>query len=287
MATGGAANGRGRQAGGLGGGRPFAPALRSAFGGAVDLLYPPACVACREETGAAGGLCGPCFRDAWFISGPVCDRCGAPSLRSDARDAACGACRHAPPAWDRGRAAALYEGAARAAALALKHADRAEVAPAAAGWMLRAGAELVASADLIAPVPLHRWRLMRRLYNQSAELARAVAIRAGRREALALDLLRRTRATPSQEGRTRAGRIQNVSGAFAVRRRWAERLAGRRVLLIDDVLTTGATLSACAEALKAAGAAGVDALTLARVARGGPDGRAGDAPRSADDPEGD
>jgi ComF family protein len=235
---------------------------RAAGRAALDLLYPPVCVACGAETADPGALCAGCFRDAGFIAGPVCDRCGAPSL-----DPTCDGCAHAPPAWDRGRAAALYAGAARRAALALKHADRLDVARAAAPWLLRAGRALVAEADLIAPVPLHWTRLWRRRFNQSAELARALAAVAERRQALALDLLTRTRRTGSQDGRTRVGRFANVAGAFAVRRRWRGRLDGARVLLIDDVMTTGATLSACAEALRAAGASGVDALVLARVAR--------------------
>lgn len=235
---------------------------RMAARAALDLLYPPVCVACAAETADPGALCADCFRDAGFIAGPICDRCGAPSP-----DPTCDGCAHAPPAWDRGRAAALYEGAARKAALALKHADRLDVARAAAPWLLRAGRDLVADADLIATVPLHWTRLWRRRFNQSAELARALARAAGRVDALAPDLLVRTRRTGSQDGRTRSGRHANVAGAFAARRRWRGRLDGARVLLVDDVMTTGATLSACAEALRAAGAGGVDALVLARVAR--------------------
>lgn len=235
---------------------------------ALDLLYPPACVACGAETGSLGGLCPACFRDTVFVSPPVCDCCGAPAS-GDAPVYACDACLHAPPAWTRGRAAALYEGGARRAVLALKHGDRLDVARAAAPWLLRAGRELLAEADLVAPAPLHWRRLVWRKFNQSAELARALLALADRREAAAYDLLRRTRATPSQEGRTRAARIANVAGAFAVNRRWRARVTGARVLLVDDVMTTGATLSACAEALYDAGARHVDALVLARVARDG------------------
>lgn len=233
----------------------------------LDLLYPPVCVACGAESGESGGLCAPCFRAAPFIAGPVCDRCGAP-LPPGAGEA-CDGCAHAPPGWEQARAAALYEGPARRAALALKHGDRLEIAPVAAVWMARAGAELLARADLIAPVPLHWTRLVRRRFNQSAELSRALARRVGRAEASAPDLLRRVRRTPSQEGRSRAARIENVAGAFRLSPRWRGRVAGRRVLLVDDVMTTGATLTACAETLRAEGAAGVDALVLCRVARGG------------------
>ncbi len=229
----------------------------------LDLLYPPACAACGAETAAHTGLCAPCFRESGFITGPTCMRCGVPAPGLDL----CDACAHAPPAWDRGRAVALYEGAARRIVLALKHGDRIDIARTVAPWLLRAGGALVADADLVAPVPLHWTRLLMRRFNQSAELARALARAADRPGILAADLLIRTRRTPSQDGRTRAGRLANVSGAFTVSKRWRGKLAGRRVLLVDDVMTTGATLSACAEALRGAGAAGVDVITLSRVAR--------------------
>lgn len=243
--------------------------LRDVAALALDTLYPPVCAACGAETGSPGALCPACFRDAPFIVGAACGCCGLPMPGAATSGLVCDGCRHAPPAWDEGRAAALYDGPIRRAVLALKHSDRLDIARVAAPWLLRVGRPLLARADLVAPVPLHWTRLAWRKFNQSAELARALCRLAARPEALAPDLLRRTRRTPSQEGRTRAARHANMDGAIALHRRWATRVDGRRVLLIDDVMTTGATLSACAEALRSAGAAGVDVLVLARVARSG------------------
>ena len=236
--------------------------LRRVGAGALDLLYPPLCAACGAEVEGEAGLCPDCYREAWFIAGPACARCGLPTAA-----AVCDGCRAEPPAWARGACAALYQGPVRKAVLALKHGDRLEVAQAAAVWMLRVGRPLLAEADLVAPAPLHWTRLLWRRFNQAGEITRALTTRAGQPEKAALDLLRRTRRTPSQDGRTRAGRRANVADAFAVSRRWRNRLAGRRVLLVDDVMTTGATLSACARTLYDAGAAQVDVLALARVAR--------------------
>lgn len=236
----------------------------------ADLVWPPACAACRAPVAEAGGLCAACWAETRLIQPPACRLCGQP-LDLGGPDATCDACLHAPPAWSEGAAAAVYEGAARRLALGLKHADRLDIAALGARWMLAAeagrGARLVAAADLVAPPPLHWLRMLKRRYNQSGELARAICRLAGRPAAFAPDLLRRTRATPTQEGRNRLQRHENVAGAFAVAPRWRGRLAGARVLLVDDVLTTGATLSACAEACRAAGAADVTVLALARVVR--------------------
>ena len=176
---------------------------------------------------------------------------------------ACEGCTRHPPAWDRGAAALIYAGAGRRMVLGLKHGDRLDMVRPLAGWMASAGRDLIAEADLVAPVPLHWTRLFRRRYNQSAELGRALARRAERR--FVPDLLTRRRATAPQNG-GREARAANQAGAFALTARHAAAVAGRRVLLVDDVLTSGATLSACADVLRAGGVAGVDVLALARVA---------------------
>ncbi|MEM7268026.1 MAG: ComF family protein, partial [Pseudomonadota bacterium] len=167
-----------------------------------------------------------------------------------------------------GAAAVVYEGAGRKLVLSLKHGDRLDVSPLVSGWMAARGGPLVDAADLIAPVPLHWRRLIQRRYNQAGELARDLAAQSDAAGALALDLLVRTRRTAVMDGKTRAERITNVASAFEVDRRWKGRLSGKTVLLVDDVMTTGATLSACAEILRQGGAAHVNVLVFARVARG-------------------
>ena len=234
--------------------------------GLVDAIFPPRCLTCAEATDAPHGLCPACWRDTHFIAGAACAKCGMPLTGEAGADDLCDGCLRHPPAWDRGRAAIAYAGAGRQAILALKHGDRLDMAGPLAAWMAAAGGPLLAEADLIAPVPLHWRRLLHRRYNQSAELARRLARTSGR--PLVVDLLRRARVTKPQERMDREARRANQAGAIAVTPRRAARIAGQGVLLIDDVMTSGATLSACAEACRAAGAARVDVLVLARVVFG-------------------
>jgi ComF family protein len=234
-----------------------------ALGGALDLVLPPRCLGCGGIVERQGRLCAGCWRGLTFLAAPLCRSCGYPLPGAAAADPLCGGCTLEPPAFGRARAALRYDEGARGLILAFKHADRTDSAPAFGRWLARAGSGLLAEADLIAPVPLHWTRLLRRRYNQSAELARHLARAAGR--PFAGDLLTRRRATAPQQG-GRDARAANQSGAFALTPRRAAEVAGRRVLLVDDVLTSGATLSACADCLLDAGAAGVDVLALARVA---------------------
>ncbi len=233
----------------------------------LDPLLPPRCPGCRVLLDEPGAFCPACWRELDFILAPICRQCGLPLPVSggfDGRQSLCAGCLARPPVYDRARAAVRYEPGSRRLVLSFKHGDRTELATALARLMHQAGAALVEDAQAIVPVPLHRWRLLRRRYNQAALLARAIARYAGR-PYLAHEL-RRIRATPSQGGRSRAGRWRNVAGAFRARSR---HIAGRRVLLVDDVMTTGATLEAAARACLAAGACGVDALVFARVVREG------------------
>ncbi len=252
-------------------------ALRWAGRATLDLLLPPSCIVCDRPVEALGKLCPECFRGTGFITAPCCTVCGVPfdAEPQGGADGLCPACQIARPDYDRARAALRYDGGARRLILPLKHGDRVELAKALAPMMARAGAVLLRSADLLVPVPLHRWRLFRRRYNQAALLAQALARITGR--PVLPDALVRTRPTAALGGRSADERRAEVAGAFAVRPRRAERIVGRRIVLVDDVMTSGATADACAVALKAAGAAAVDVLAAARV----PDPRLSLRPRSA------
>jgi ComF family protein len=234
----------------------------------LDALLPPRCLGCGCNVGAPGTLCPGCWEQVVFLGPPMCGCCGFPfELAPDAElgDTLCAACHADPPPYARARAVMAYDAGSRGLVLGFKHADRTEAAPAFAQWMARAGHELLSDAHLIAPVPLHRWRLLARRYNQSALLANQLGRLTG--VPVVPDLLVRRRNTPSQGHLSRAGRSRNVAGAFAVPPRRAWRVRGRSVVLVDDVLTTGATVAACARVLKRAGARRVDVLTLARVVR--------------------
>lgn len=239
--------------------------LRRARTAVADALFPPQCLACAGETGSAGSLCQSCWESVAFIDRQSCARCGIPMEIGFDGEAVCAGCLARPPAYERSISVFRYD-TAKELILRFKHADRTDFAPAFAAWMIRAGAPLLTETDLAVPVPLHRWRLLKRRYNQAAELANAVARRAG--IVCLPDALVRTRPTPSQGAMVSArARRRNVLAAFAVRPRAKEHLKGKRILLVDDVMTTGATLEACTRALRRAGAAAVTCLTLARVAR--------------------
>ncbi len=240
--------------------------LRTAGLWAVDRLLPPRCLACRTIAPRDGALCGTCWGGLSFIERPFCACCGLPFEFDVADGAVCGACAARQPAYDAARTVLRYDDASRPLILSFKNGDRMQAGRHFGGWMARAGAELVQRADLVAPVPLHWRRLAVRRYNQSAELARGVAAAGG--VELCVDLLRRTRATSSQGGLNRRARRLNVRGAFAVSPRRRRAIRGARILLADDVLTTGATVEAAARTLKRAGAVQVDVLVLARVVRG-------------------
>lgn len=233
----------------------------------LDLVLPPQCPTCDAVVDTAGRFCPACFRRADFIIDPCCRRCGVgfSSIGEAGLARTCADCLDKPPAWRHARAAFSYDDFSRQLILPLKYADRTENAGFLGRHMARAGASLLRDADLLLPVPLHRRRLFTRRYNQAALLARHVG-RLAQREIM-VDGLVRVRATRSLTSCAADERAGVIAGAIACRPARSEMLKGRRIVLIDDVLTTGSTASACAEVLLQAGAASVDLLVAARAAR--------------------
>lgn len=237
--------------------------LRRALAACADIVVPPCCLVCRARIGAHHLLCPACWTDVDFIRPPLCDVLGSPlPFDTGERTVSAGAIAH-PPAYDRARAVAHFGGAMRTLVHQLKYADRHDARTLFGRWMAEAGRELIAGTDVIVPVPLSRLRLLLRHFNQAAVLASALS----RQARVPMDpmLLRRTRWTKSQVGMTRDQRRRNIAGAFGVPRHRRAWLKGRAVLLVDDVVTTGATVDACARTLKRAGAVRVDVLALALV----------------------
>jgi len=234
---------------------------------ALDLLLPPQCFSCGAPAVEPGRLCGDCFRDTTFIADPMCACCGLPFEFEVEPGRLCGVCAAVQPSYDHVRAAAHYDEPVRSALLSFKHGDRTDMAPGWATLLERAGQEILRDGDVIAPVPLHPWRLWRRRYNHSALISRILAERQGLLDAP--DLLLRKRQTRSQGGLSATARRRNVRGAFTVLDHWRPAIAGQNVVIVDDVFTTGATVEACARALKLAGAETVSALVVARVVRSG------------------
>ncbi len=244
---------------------PLESPLRNILRIGVDLLLPPRCPGCRVIVATDHSFCSDCWPKLRFITTPQCVRCGTPFEHDMGPGAECAVCLADPPRYARARAPLVYDGPARTVLMGLKHGDRLHLARLMALHMARAGAPLLTPQSLLVPVPLHWQRLWSRGYNQAALLAQDLARISG--AALAIDALVRTKPTPSSAGMGREARIANVRGVFRVQQR--ERIAGRRIVLIDDVLTSGATANACARLLRRAGAASVDVLTFARAVREG------------------
>lgn len=240
-------------------------AARLAWRGFVDSLLPPQCMLCHAETDDAGRLCADCWPGVTFIAEPFCPSCGAPYTMPVPQGLVCGACLRQPPRFSRARSAFTYAGNGRELVLRFKRGDRTDLVPGLAAMLRVAGADLLKDCDIIAPVPLHRWRLWRRRFNQAAMLAQMLGRLTGKPAMLAL--LERPRPTQSLGRSGRIERRRILAGALRVTPGRQAEIAGRRILLIDDVLTTGATVNACSRVLLQAGASAVDVLTLARVVR--------------------
>lgn len=233
----------------------------------IDTVLPPVCPVTGDLLDRLGTIAPAAWTDLALLTGEArCGFCGREIPGAvPAEGLTCEPCTASPRPWSRGAAAMRYQGTGRALVLALKRGDKLHLAPLLADWMHRARPELAEEADLILPVPLHWRRMLARRSNQSAEIARALCRRIGRREAYAPRLLRRIRPTPSQGGLDRAARAANMVDAFALARGATTQIAGKRLLLVDDVMTTGATLAACTELCLAGGAAAVDVLVSALV----------------------
>ncbi|MDB2668662.1 ComF family protein [Alphaproteobacteria bacterium] len=237
--------------------------LRAALARIGDVFVPPSCPLCRAFLDGQYGVCGACWQSLSFITGPICRVSGHP-MAVDLGEAtiSLAATLHPPP-YRMARAAFAYEGSAADLIKRMKFGDRPDLARLLAPHMVRAGGEMMDKRALYVPVPLHRWRLLARRFNQSAELCRALSERTG--HGVCVEGLRRIRATRRQVGLTRSGRRRNLRGAFAVAAKKAPFMAGRPIILVDDVFTTGATIEACTRVLLQAGALRVDVLTAARV----------------------
>ena len=231
----------------------------------VDAVLPPRCLSCGEIVDQPDTLCGRCWGGITFFAPPWCVLCGLPFPHPMGEDAVCGDCAREPPTWDQARAVLRYDKNSRRLLLGFKHGDHTHSAAAFGRWMHRVGSEVLAGADLLVPVPLHWTRLFQRRYNQAALLAQAVSAAGG--PEVAADWLVRRRRTPAQGHLGPAARERNVRGAFAMQTRRS--VAGKRVVIVDDVMTTGATVDECARVLKRAGAQSIGVLTLARVLRTG------------------
>ncbi len=237
--------------------------LRAFLRRALDLGLPPLCPCCRAPLGDGAGLCADCWAKLSFIEPPFCARLGIPFTYDPGPGLLSMEAIASPPAYDRARAAVRYDEIARALVLSFKYGDRLDLAPMLGRWMARAGHELLPAADALVPVPLHWRRLWSRRFNQSAALAGAIGRECG--VPVLYEALKRVRATPQQVGLSKTQRADNVQGAFRVPAEHKALVAGRRLLLVDDVLTSGATVDTCARALLRAGASGVDVLVFARV----------------------
>lgn len=243
------------------------PVLRRLGEAALRVVYPPSCISCGRATAEPRTLCGGCWAGIRFIERPFCERLGTPFAVDLGMSLVSPAALADPPVYARARAVARFDDTARTLVHRLKYSDRMDVARALGAMMARAGSELAVDCQVVVPVPLHRWRLWWRRFNQAMELARPVAAAHGR--PLEPDLLQRVKRTRPQVGLSRPQRGDNLQGAFRVPAEARARLKGRRVLLVDDVLTTGATANAAARALLRGGAAAVDVLTFARVVQDG------------------
>ena len=233
----------------------------------LDALLPPMCPITGEAVATPGSLSATGWSKLQFVDDPACHQCGIPFAYDHGNEAVCGACVASPPDFGRARAAIMYNDEAHDLLVAFKHHDRTELAPLFGAWIAHAARGLIQSDSLLAPVPLHPKRLLARRFNQAALLARSAAQRLN--VEFTTQAIERSKPTPPQKLLSAEARQRNVAGAFRLRDEYRYLIQDRHIILVDDVLTTGATLSACARTLKKNGAARIDAVVVARVAKGG------------------
>jgi ComF family protein len=233
----------------------------------IETIYPPQCIACEAATADPHAFCPTCWSGIRFITRPYCSRLGSPFQHDYGGEMLSPAAIADPPRFDAARAVAIHDGVAREVVSRFKYGERLDLVRAMGRMMAASGAEMLSSADILLPVPMHRLRLFRRRYNQAALLANEIGRITGK--SVLVDALERIKRTPQQVGLNRNERRANLAGAFRVSESARARLAGRHVVVIDDVRTTGSTLNACAHILRKAGAARIDALTFTLVPEGG------------------
>ncbi len=231
----------------------------------IDFILPPSCIISDRPVDRHGMISPEVWSQLDFISEPFCECCGRPFDYQQPGGMLCGECLASKPEFYRARAALAYNEVSRALILRFKHADQTHAVRAFVPWLKRAGADILPQADFLVPVPLHRWRLLKRRYNQAALIARALA--AETEIPYLPEALTRVRATQSQGHKGAKDRLKNVRNAFVVRDEWRSRLKDKRIILIDDVYTTGSTVKECTAALLKGGCSAVDVLTVARVVR--------------------
>lgn len=234
---------------------------------ALNLIFPPQCLNCDTLVPTHGTLCNGCWQQLHFITDPMCACCGLPFEYAIGEGALCAACIEEMPLFEKSRSILVFDETSKTLIHKLKFEDETYLSHIFAEWMSRQAQALIAPVDAIVPVPLNRWRLAARRYNQSALLAAGLARRAGK--LFAPDWLVRRRRTQPQTGFSRNEREENVRGAFEVPETCRPELEGKQILLVDDVMTTGATIAACTKTLLKAGVKQVRVLTLARVIRHG------------------
>ena len=234
----------------------------------IDFVLPPRCIVTGDIVDSQGMLSPKSWSDLSFISDPQCHRCGFPFDfdTGEMREGnICAACQKAPPLYNKARSALIYDDSSRDIILAYKHADQTQSVPSFVPWLKRAGENVLKEADLLVPVPLHRWRILRRRFNQSALIAQYLSNET--KIPFLLDVLMRTRATETQGHLQANERQKNVKNAFTFNPKYLDSIRNKHIVLIDDVYTTGATITECTKVLLKAGVASVDVLTLARVVR--------------------